>query len=446
MRGVYCVAIDLPGFGDAFGTAGYDVSSMVHSVVEVIRTLRASLDPSGARPWVVAGHSMGGKVAAVVARRSLNGDVGLGNLRGLILVSPSPPGPEPIPANKRTEMMDSLGQPGNDPEQDRAHASGFVDDNTGKLPLEPATRELAVQGVLAMNRTAFRRWLTEGSEEDWAARVSTLHLPALVFAGSEDQALGPDAQREHTIPHLGQAQLVLLEGCGHLAPLERAGELIEHITHFLVGLDLTLSCRPLRPGSTFECLLQSDRVSPQTREVMTRRLATAQDWNATPRIFSVKEFYTLRALADRVVPGAGFDLASLVDAQLAEDSGDGWRLATLPSDTEAWHRGLRSLDLSAQRTHGADFLALHPGQQDDLLHRAADGKLGRGLLGAAHLTESIHAFNADDMKSWFEDARAAMARLYIADPRTMERIGFTGFADDLGFTQIELDRQEEFEH
>ena len=49
------------------------------------------------------------------------------------------------------------------------------------------------------------------------------------------------------------------------------------------------------------------------------------------------------------------------------------------------------------------------------------------------------------MRIWFEDVRAELAKLYVADPRTMERIGFTGFADDHGFTQIELGQREVFE-
>ena len=95
------------------------------------------------------------------------------------------------------------------------------------------------------------------------------------------------------------------------------------------------------------------------------------------------------------------------------------------------------------------FTGLHPDQQDLLLQQATAGKLGKGVLGglqdALHLREGADAFSADEMKRWFEDVRAACTRRYVADPRTMDRMGYTGFADDLGFTQIRLGEVEEFE-
>jgi hypothetical protein len=75
---------------------------------------------------------------------------------------------------------------------------------------------------------------------------------------------------------------------------------------------------------------------------------------------------------------------------------------------------------------------------------AQQGKLGRGALGALHLGDSAGAFSAAQMLLWFEDARAELTRLYVSDPRTLDRIGFTGFADDPGgFTQIRLEDQRE---
>jgi pimeloyl-ACP methyl ester carboxylesterase len=52
-------------------------------------------------PWLSAGHSMGGKLAACVARAAVDGRAGLANLAGIILISPSPPGPEPMEESKR---------------------------------------------------------------------------------------------------------------------------------------------------------------------------------------------------------------------------------------------------------------------------------------------------------------------------------------------------------
>ncbi len=439
-RGVRCAALDLPGFGEAHGVDGHDVSTMADEVIETVRRLRAS-----GEPWLLAGLSMGGKVAAVVARRALDGEPGLDGLRGLVLVSASPPGPEPMSDSKRADMLRTLGTDPGDPARARQHAADFVDANTGKLPLLDHVRERAIAGVLAQNRTAFRDWLDHGSKEDWSSRVGALALPALVIAGTEDEELGVDAQRAHTLPHVPGGELVIFEATGHLSPLERAGELVEHVTQFFGRTGLPLTTAEAAPGRAFTSLLASAHTAPQTRRVLEERLARSLDWTTAPRVFRPDELRTLRALAARIVPGAGIDLAGRLDAQLAAGPGDGWRFATLPPDVAAWRQGLASLDLAARRTHGVSFLALHDAQKDGLLRQAAAGSLGRGLLGAMHLGEAADAFPAAEMRSWFEDVRAEFTRLYVADPRTLDRLRFTGFADDLGFTRIAIGQREEFE-
>ena len=444
-RGVRCVALDLPGFGQATAIAGLPIRAMADAVIETVRALRNQSGAAAPAPWFIAGHSMGGTVAAVVAREALDGAPGLEDLRGIVLVSPSPPGVEPMTETKRTEMLASLGESKDDRDKDRQSAEAFVDGNTGKLALPESVRERAIEGVLGMNRTAFRHWLEYGSKEDWRTPVAELAVPALLFAGTEDGALGPEAQREFTMPHLPRGELVTLEGAGHLAPLERPGELVERITQFVAGVGLTLAAPEPKPGSVFERLLGSDRVSPKTREVMERRLTASQNWNHQPGVFSPAEFRTLRAIVGRVIPNAGFDIAASLDSQLSEGKGDGWRFAVLPPDREAWHRGLLSLDLAAERAHGVGFVALFPDQQDELLRQAGERELGRGVLGALHLGEAAEAYNAGQMKLWFSEVRAECTRFYVGDPRTMQRIGYTGFADDLGFTQIRLGEREEFE-
>ncbi len=440
-RGMRCVALDLPGFGEAAGVSGYTVEAMAGAVVEAVRRLRGGKDG----PWLLAGHSMGGKVAAVVARRAMDGAEGLAGLRGLVLVSASPAGPEPMEERTRREMLDALGESTGDAGEDRNRAGKFVDDNVGKLALRAEVRERAVEGVVGMNRTAFRAWLEAGSKEDWSDRVGVLDLPALVFAGSEDGPLGVAGQRELAMGRLPQGELVVLEGAGHLAPIERPGELVEYVTQFVTKCGLALRVRESAPGAEFRALMHSERTSPATRAVMEERLAARANWNGGGAAFSAAEMRCLRALVERVVPGAGFDVAAEVDAQMKDGAGDGWRFAALPGDAAAWRRGLRSLEVAAKREHEVGFAALPGEMQDGLLRMAREGEMGRGVLGALHVGEGAEAFDGAEMKLWFEDVRGVCAQAYMADPRTMERVGFTGFADDLGFTQIELGQREEFE-
>lgn len=435
--GFRCVALDLPGFGEAKDGSGYSVSAIVATLIGTIRDLRRDeMD----QPWLLAGHSMGGKLAAIVARAASDGEAGLENLRGVVLLSPSPPGPEPMEESKRSEMVQSLGPNSDDAETRRSHAEKFVDDNTGRLPLVDAVRSRAVDDVLCMNPAAFVAWLTTGSKEDRAQHVGRLDVPALVLAGTEEKALGPKAQGEHTLPHFSNAKLFALEGGGHLAPLERPWEIADRMAEFFDGLGLRPSSVGL--GESMTALIDSDLTSPQTRRVLLQRLHEKPDAQG---LLDVEELRTLRALAARVIPDAGFDLAGRLDQMLAQPQHDGWRFNTLPQDGDAWKLGLASLDAAAQRMFAVTFVALDVARQDQILKLAQKGHLGKGLLASMHLRGDAKLFDAAQMRDWFEDVRGELVKLYVADPRTMERIGFTGFADEQGFIKIGLSEREEAE-
>ena len=76
-----CVAIDQRGWGRSIVTDGrYDLSAMADDVEAIVSGLNLSR-------YVLVGHSMGGKVAQIVAVRRPNA------LSGLVLVAPAPPAP-----------------------------------------------------------------------------------------------------------------------------------------------------------------------------------------------------------------------------------------------------------------------------------------------------------------------------------------------------------------
>jgi pimeloyl-ACP methyl ester carboxylesterase len=441
--GLRCVAVDLPGFGRNADSTELSISEMARALVQTIRSLRSS---GGDAPWFLAGHSMGGKLAAITARAAEDGAEGLQNLRGMVLLSPSPPGPEPMKESKRTQTLQSLGKRTLDAKENHAHAAKFVDDNTGKLPLLPAIRERSVEDVLRMDPDALRAWLTVGSKEDWSKDVGVLSTPTLVSAGTEEEALGPDAQKTCTLPHLSHGTLVALDGCGHLAPLERPFEVADRVMEFFQSLGLRNAAEAALPGDRFQALIASDRTSPQTRKVLQDRIHHRTDNSpANPDVLLPEELRTLRALAARVIPGSGFDLAVRLNHVLAQSRHDGWRFESLPGDAAAWKQGLFSLNAAAAREFGVPFAALDPARRDDLLKRAQHGRLGEGVLAALHLGHGAGAFSASQMRDWFEDVRSELVKLYVSDPRTMERIGFTGLADEQGFTQIKLSEREAFE-
>ncbi len=391
---VTCVTVDLSGFGDAAASLGYSVTEMTGCVVETI------LARAPAR-WLIAGHSMGAKIAACLARRAEDGEPGLAGLVGLVLLAGSPPGPEPMAEAVRQEM---LGWFAGSAQTSRDQAERFIARNVG-APLQGAATRQAVDDVLRAHPEAWAAWLEAGSREDWTSRIGVLRTPTLLIAGGEDGDLGPAAQRALAARHFADARLVVLDGAGHLLPLERPADVARLIAEHAAPPPACIS-------ETYWRLLHSDRVSTRTRAALLARIAPNDDASAA---LTVAERDTLRTVMARVLPQPGpalIDLAACIDRELAEGTGDGWRHARLPPDLLAYRAGLRSLDILAD----GGFAAFNASRQDALLHRIAASE-----AGAADAP-----FDAAGMRLWFEDVRAAAVRHYVAHPATLSRIGYGG--------------------
>lgn len=439
-----CVGVDLPGFGEAaLEVLGYGVAEMANAVAETVWSAEL-------RRFVLVGHSMSAKVAAVLARLQMEGDPRLHGLEGLVLVAPSPPGPEPMSDRKRTQMLKSLGsEPGagrsRDREKDREKemardrdaAEQYVRDNTDE-DVEPAAFAFAVDDVLRMNRAAWRAWLEGGSKEDWAEGVGLLGLPVLLVAGDKDAALGPEVQRVVSMPHWPNGRLASLHS-NHLIPLEKPTELARLMGEFAAALGEEEPVRPvpqreIEVDPEYAALIASDRVSEATGRVLEER-ARHDDPLRAPKVFTLTELTTLRALVDRVLPQRkpAIDIGARIDEALATGRGDGWRYAELPPDRQAWRDGLATLDWHARQREGQPFLVLDAARKDDLLAGAAAGSLDAGLLSrleaAVGLATDRPLLSAAQMRLWFEDVRAEVTRIYVAHPATLAAMGYSGIAD-----------------
>ena len=373
--------IDLPGFGGSAEETGYTVAEMADAV-------DAAIAQAGLKQYFLVGHSMGGKVAMVLARRAQ--ETMDAALRGLVLVAPSPPGPEPMTEEKRGSMIALLGAHHDD---DLVRARSYITKNESR-DLPKNIEERAAREVLRMNRTAWVAWLTHGSKEDWADQVGVLGLPALVIAGAKDQSLGPKAQTEVTLPHLRNGRMVTLEGCSHLIPMERPDELAALMLGF--AKELT---RPsaLVPREYLE-FIASDRVSTRTRQLVEDRLNAAEP---VSDVLTHKQERALRAAIARVIPQREpeIDLAATIMQRLANGKGDGWRYAVLPKDLDAYRIHLDKL--------GSGFAEMSPKDQDAQLKTFAAKK------GSAEAR-------------WFEELRSDAVEAYMAHPATLARLGYSG--------------------
>lgn len=365
----------------------------------MVDAIAAQIRAHGADRWMLVGHSMGGKIATILAHRSEQGR--LPGLVGVVLLAASPPSPEPIDDERRATMIAWVEHGPVDAEDARA----FVDQNIA-APLPPAIDDAAIADVRRADPQAWRAWLERGSREDWSAEVGTLDTPALIVAGAEDGDLGEANQRKLNVPHYARARFERIAGAAHLLPLEQP----ESVARLIRGHEDAVAFSSV--PADYARLLLSERVSARTRATLAER-AIADDPAYRPRIVSMRQLETLRALVDRVIPQHAIDLAARIDTQLASGDGDGWRFADLPADTDAYRAGLDTLDALAD---GA-FATLDGEDRDALLHKveAADWSAATPLTPA-------------QMSLWFEDVRADAVRLWLAHPATMARIGYDGFA------------------
>lgn len=150
------VAIDLPGFGD---TAWVDGASVEETVEFVIRRIRAH----GAARWMLVGHSMGGKIASIIAARTLSGRAPLFGLAGVVLLAASPVTPEPTSEDHRELMIGwaSESHSASDGHLSDESAREFVDANIAE-PLAETDMASAVSGVRRTDPLAWRAWLERG--------------------------------------------------------------------------------------------------------------------------------------------------------------------------------------------------------------------------------------------------------------------------------------------
>ena len=200
-----CVAADLRGFGESAAETGrgYSMAENADDVARMIRRLDL-------RRYVLVGHSMGGKVAFAFAARRPPG------LLSLVLVSPSPPSPEPMADVQRARLLASWGD---------ARAAAETSRTIAAVPLDDAEIALLVRDNLRSTLDAWRAWLEHGSREDLTAFFGDVTVPVWVVAGAADPVFPPPVLEATVVRPLARARMLVLPHVGHLAPLEAPAEL-----------------------------------------------------------------------------------------------------------------------------------------------------------------------------------------------------------------------------
>ncbi|MET9171518.1 alpha/beta fold hydrolase [Streptomyces sp. SCPE 10] len=177
-----------------------------------------------AGPFVLVGHSMGGKVSQLLAARRPAG------LAGLLLVAPGPPRP---PATVTEEYRQGLSHAYDSPETVR-HALDHV---LTAAPLTEPARTTAIRDSLCAAPGARREWPLQGIAQDITAAARRIDVPVAVLVGEHDVVEPPQVLREHLLPHIPHASLTTVPGTGHLLPVEAPTAVAKAVADFLVSLE-----------------------------------------------------------------------------------------------------------------------------------------------------------------------------------------------------------------
>ncbi|MFJ4326816.1 alpha/beta fold hydrolase [Streptomyces tricolor] len=211
------VRFDQRGWGTSRALPGpYHLDQLADDLVRVAETCVPG-------PFVLVGHSMGGKVSQLVAARRPAG------LAGLVLVAPAPPHP---PATVTEEYRQGLSRAYDAPETVR-HALDHVLTAT-RLPA--AVHSAAVRDSLAAGAEARREWPLHGIAQDITSAVRGIAVPVTVLAAQHDVVEPPHVLREFLLPHIPHATMTTVPAAGHLLPVEAPGAVATAVTDFLTRL------------------------------------------------------------------------------------------------------------------------------------------------------------------------------------------------------------------
>jgi pimeloyl-ACP methyl ester carboxylesterase len=210
------VAMDFRGWGASDAPAdGYSIADLAADAEGVIEAL-------GLHRYVLVGHSMGGKVAQLIASRRPSG------LEGLVLVAPSPPSPTLLPDEQRATLAGAY--------QSRESVEFVIDHVLTARPLDAALREQVIEDSLKSAPQAKAAWPNMAMCEDITAEVTSINVPTIVISGEFDQVDSVATLQTELLPRIPHAAMHILPGTGHLSPLEAPVEVAQIIGKFVSAI------------------------------------------------------------------------------------------------------------------------------------------------------------------------------------------------------------------
>ncbi|KAH8129264.1 hypothetical protein ACSS6W_008706 [Trichoderma asperelloides] len=222
------IGISLRGWGASTGpnvAAAYKVTDFAFDVESVIKQMEL-------KSVVLVGHSMGGKISMAIAGRHLLPE---GVLKGLVLVGPAPPGPvylpDPSMRDAQIHAFDNM--------ENAKNTIHTVLSAPGNLTNEVV--KTVAEDMVRGNKWAKYAWPAYGMEDDITNLFERIDIPVVVLAGKNDilepvERMKTDIRDKINAMQNGKASLVVVNGSGHLIPLEKPKEVAYALNRFIQTL------------------------------------------------------------------------------------------------------------------------------------------------------------------------------------------------------------------
>jgi pimeloyl-ACP methyl ester carboxylesterase len=217
----HCIAIDLRGWGSSSGPQhpySYSIRDMASDIEALIPKLNIN-------DFFLVGHSMGGKLVQLIAGRNV-----VKGLKGLILIAPAPPTPFELPPDMKETQISAYSTP--------ASAEFVVRNVLSSSALSDETIKTLVEDMVKGNEFAKKAWPAYGMKEDILEDSRRINVPVLVIAGEYDRVEPPERFTAGVLGNIKAAEMVVIEGSGHLLPVEAPSKVAQSIAGFLDSRDI----------------------------------------------------------------------------------------------------------------------------------------------------------------------------------------------------------------
>lgn len=215
----HTVTYDGRGWGLSGPGSGYSMTELADEAQTLIEQLALA-------EYVLVGHSMGGKVAQLLASRRPVG------LVGLVLVAPATPTPTHLPEEACQQQLHAY-----DSRETILQTISFLCAQTPDAPTVEQIVEDSLSGVSA----AKLAWPTAGSQEDVSAELGWINVPTLLLAGEHDRLDSVEQHRREVLSRIAHARLQIIPGSGHLVPIDQPAALARAIAAFVGDLKVGVS-------------------------------------------------------------------------------------------------------------------------------------------------------------------------------------------------------------